>query len=142
MLRRPREFAFFSYLWQVWSPTWADRQAAVDAVAGSLDGPDLPAVVLSSYRQGRAETITDPTHQALDEQLAAGPRIDVPTTILLGADDGVETPWQDDPRDGRFFSHLLARRILPGVGHFPHREAAGDVAAAVRAGATSPGTTT
>lgn len=123
---------FHAYLWDAWSPTWPGRQQAFESVRASLGHADLAEVVLSAYRHGRADTVTDPRYDEVDAALAAGPRIDVPATILLGADDGIEQPVDDDPRDDRYFTRLRSRRLLAGVGHFPHREAPDAVAEALR----------
>lgn len=130
LLRYARD-EFCSYLWEAWSPTWPGRQEAFAHVRPSLENPDFTDVVLSAYRHGRGEAVTDPRYGDVDAALAAGPTIDVPTTILLGADDGVELPQAEDPRDARFFTHIRERRLLPGVGHFPHREDPATVAAAL-----------
>jgi len=123
--------AFYAYLWDVWSPSWPQRRAAFDAVRDSLSSPDFSEVVLSAYRHGRAETVSDPRYDKVDAELEAGPPVDVPTTILLGADDGVGQPAPDDERDATFFPWLRRRRLLAGVGHWPHREAPDQVAAAL-----------
>jgi len=123
--------AFYSYLWDVWSPSWPQRQAAFDAVRDSLSNPDFTEVVLSAYRHGRADTVADPHYDTVDAALDAGPQVTVPTTILLGADDGVEQPTPDEQRDAAFFPQLRGRRLLPGVGHWPHQEAPDEVAAAL-----------
>ncbi|HXV94257.1 MAG TPA: alpha/beta hydrolase, partial [Pseudonocardia sp.] len=130
VLRFERD-AFCGHLWDVWSPTWDGRRAAFEAVRPSLAGDDFVDVVVSAYRHGRVPTVSDPRYDHLDAALAAAPEIPVPATILLGADDGVELPSPDDPRDARFFTDLRERRILPGAGHFPHREVPEVVAGAV-----------
>jgi len=132
LLNAERE-SFCRFLWEVWSPTWTDRESAYDSISASLLNPDFVAVALSAYRHGRSKTTTDPAYDHIDAALDAGPRIEVPTTILLGADDGIELPQQDDPRDASYFPQLISRRLLPGVGHFPHREAPDEVAAAILA---------
>lgn len=129
--------AFLRHLWDVWSPTWPGRGEAFRAAADSLDNADLVEVVLSAYRHGRAEAVSDPRHDDVDTALAAGPVVDVPATVLLGADDGVELPREEDQRDARFFPRLVERRLLPGVGHFVHREAPDAVADAVLAAVRS-----
>lgn len=69
------------------------------------------------------DTGTDARYDGVEATLAAAPRVEVPTTVLLGADDGIEQPAVDDPRDAHFFPHLRSRLLLEGVGHWPHREA-------------------
>lgn len=125
---------FFAYLWDVWSPTWTGRQQAFSSVRASLTGPDLADIVLSAYRHGRTDTITDARYDDVEAALAAAPRVEVPTTVLLGADDGIEQPAVDDPRDTHFFPHLRSRLLLEGVGHWPHRGAPDLVADALSGG--------
>lgn len=125
LLRYDPDFrdAFCAYLWDAWSPTWPARRQAFATIRASLENPDFADVVLSAYRHGRMETTTDSRYDDLDAALSAGPQVKVPTSVLLGADDGVEQPDTDDPRDARFLPALQQRRLLPGVGHWPHREA-------------------
>ena len=114
---------FCKYLWQVWSPMWAGSQAAFASAAASFENPDFVAVVLSGYRHGRApDAVGDPRFDELEQKLVEGPNITVPTTLLLGKDDGILMPWEGDERWRAHFTGKVSRHLLEGVGHFPHRE--------------------
>lgn len=64
----------------------------------------------------------DPRYADLEAQLAVGPAITVPTTLLIGADDGIVQPYPGDERWRVHFTGEAKRHLLEGVGHFPHRE--------------------
>lgn len=114
---------FCRYLWRVWSPTWNFDNTAFEEAATSFDNPDFVEIVLSAYRHGRHEDATaDPHYAGLEAQLAMGPAITVPTTLLIGADDGIVQPYPGDERWRAHFTGEANRHLLKGVGHFPHRE--------------------
>lgn len=113
---------FCRYLWRAWSPTW-NFTDEFDEAAPSFDNPDFVEVVLSAYRHGRHEdAASDPRYADREAKLAAGPEITVPTTLLIGADDGIVQPHPGDERWQMHFTGEVDRRLLEGVGHFPHRE--------------------
>lgn len=123
---------FCRYLWQVWSPTWHFDEATFEGAAASFDNPDFVDIVLSAYRHGRHEgAVDDPRYADLEAQLAMGPAITVPTTLLIGADDGIVQPYPDDERWRVHFTGEVKRHLLEGVGHFPHRERPQAVVASV-----------
>jgi pimeloyl-ACP methyl ester carboxylesterase len=53
--------------------------------------------------------------------LAQRPKIEVPTITLYGADDGIR-PAGDNPNEATQLPGLIARRVIPGAGHFLPRE--------------------
>ena len=114
---------FCKYLWKVWSPTWEGSQEAFASVAASFENPDFVDVVLSGYRYGRDENaVGDSRFGELERKLAEGLDITVPTTLLIGKDDGLIMPSQGDERWRAHFTGEASRHLLAGVGHFPHRE--------------------
>jgi len=56
--------------------------------------------------------------------------LNVPTLMLHGEVDGVSLPATSANRE-KFFSGPYQRQLLPGVGHFPQREAPSKVAQAI-----------
>lgn len=122
---------FCRYLWRVWSPTWGDAEATFAATAPSFDNPDFVDVVVSGYRPAPPEG----EHAETEARLAAGPPIAVPTVVLQGADDGVDLAESASSADDRHFTGGYARRLLDGVGHFPHRERPAAVVGAILTGA-------
>src|SRR5258706_3187151 len=76
-------------LWELWSPTWAFDEATYDRTAASFQNPDFVDVVIHSYRHRMGNAAGDARYSALENQLAARPRIRVPSIVILGAVDGV-----------------------------------------------------
>ena len=118
-------------LWRLWSPNWVFDEATLRATERSLDNPDFVAVTVQSYRHRYGNAIGDPAYDDLEARLATLPQIQAPTIILHGEDDNVGPPAGSTARD-RLFACLIARRNLPGAGHFLSRENPEDVVAAVK----------
>jgi pimeloyl-ACP methyl ester carboxylesterase len=113
--------ALCKLLWQQWSPTWKFTDADYDKTAPSFDNPDFVDCVIHSYRHRNLNAKGDPRFDAVEHQLAQRPKIDVPSILIYGADDGLARPSQDDTADRALFPQLVDRRIVPG-GHFLPRE--------------------
>jgi pimeloyl-ACP methyl ester carboxylesterase len=118
-------------LWQQWSPTWRFSDATYDATAPSFDNPDFVDCVIHSYRHRNLNATGDPRFDAVERQLAARPRIDVPAILLYGADDALARPSADGTADRVLFPKLVDRRIVQGAGHFLPREKPEAVSAAL-----------
>jgi pimeloyl-ACP methyl ester carboxylesterase len=109
-------------LWQTWSPTWHFSDETYDRTAPSFDNPDFVDVVIHSYRHRIGNAPGEPRFLAVEQQLAQRPKIQAPAITLYGADDGLGRPSQDSSGDRSVFTNLIARRIVPGSGHFMPRE--------------------
>jgi pimeloyl-ACP methyl ester carboxylesterase len=118
-------------LWETWSPTWRFTGEAFDATAASFDNPDFVDVVIHSYRHRNLNAPGEPRFAAVERQLAARPRITVPSIVLYGADDGLGSPTADTPAERAPFTALMARQVVPGAGHFLPREKPEAVSAAL-----------
>ena len=114
--------ALCKLLWQQWSPTWKFTDAEYDKTAPSFDNPDFVDCVIHSYRHRNLNAKGDPRFDAVEHQLAARPKIEVPTILLYGADDGLARPSPDGAGDRVQFPKLVDRRIVAGAGHFLPRE--------------------
>jgi pimeloyl-ACP methyl ester carboxylesterase len=68
----------------------------------------------------------------VERRLAMRPKIDVPSIVLYGADDGVGPPPADSPAERAPFTALKGRRVVSGAGHFLPRENPDSVSAALR----------
>jgi pimeloyl-ACP methyl ester carboxylesterase len=111
------------YLWQTWSPTWHFTDETYDRTAASFDNPDFVDVVIHSYRHRIGNAPGEPRFTAMEEELARRPKIQAPSMTLYGADDGIGRPTIDSPPAERaVFASLVARRVIPGAGHFMPRE--------------------
>lgn len=110
-------------LWQEWSPGWTFSDAAYDLTAASFDNPDFVDVVIHSYRHRNGNAEGDKRFIATEQELAKRPKIDVPVITLYGANDGIARPAPDiSPAERAAFPQLVARRVVPGAGHFLPRE--------------------
>ncbi|ACO78386.1 Alpha/beta hydrolase fold protein [Azotobacter vinelandii CA] len=129
--------ALCRHLWQSWSPGWAFPDSLFEAAAQAFDNPDWIAVTLHSYRQRWGFAAGDPAHATWEGRLAQGLPIPVPTLVLHGADDRCNDP--STSADASLFVGRYRRLLLPGVGHFPQREAPETVSAAVLDWLGTPG---
>jgi pimeloyl-ACP methyl ester carboxylesterase len=124
--------AICRYLWQQWSPSWHFTDAMFERTARSFDNPDFVDVVIHSYRHRIGNAPGEPRFKAVEEQLAARPKIQAPSITLYGAEDGITRPPSEPPPAERAaFASLVARRVVPGVGHFMPRENPEAVSAAL-----------
>jgi pimeloyl-ACP methyl ester carboxylesterase len=117
-------------LWTFWSPNWAFDDATFERTAASFDNPDFVDVTIQSYRHRYGYAPGDPALEDIERQLAAQPKITVPTIALQGEADGVHPPDSSE-HHGTHFTGPYQRRLLPRVGHNPPREAPQAVADAI-----------
>ena len=119
----------FAHLhWLNWSPPgWFDA-ATFARVARSFDNPDWVDVTLHSYRARWDEAEPDPASAWLEQRIQATTTLSLPTVYFQGAVDGINPPSASEGVPAKF-SGPFERVMLPGVGHFPQREAPDAVAA-------------
>jgi pimeloyl-ACP methyl ester carboxylesterase len=117
-------------LWTLWSPYWAFDDATFEHSAVSFDNDDFVAVTIQSYRHRFGLAAGDPALEAIEQRLAAQPKIAVPTIALQGEADGVHPPEASE-RHATHFAGPYERRVLPGIGHNPPQEAPKAVTAAI-----------
>jgi pimeloyl-ACP methyl ester carboxylesterase len=117
-------------LWTLWSPLWNFDAAEFERTAASFDNPDFVAVTIQSYRHRYRFAEGDPVLESIERQLAAQPKIAVPTIALQGEVDGVHPP-ESSEHHAAYFTGPYQRRLLPGAGHNPPREAPQAVADAI-----------
>jgi pimeloyl-ACP methyl ester carboxylesterase len=122
--------ALCRYIWQIWSPLWSFDDAVYERSAASFDNPDFVDVTIQSYRHRFGYAPGDPALDAIEQQLAAQPKIAVPTIALQGEVDGIQPPAASEHHH-RFFTGPFTRHALPRVGHNPPAEAPRAVADAV-----------
>jgi len=109
-------------LWQTWSPGWHFSDETYNRTAPSFDNPDFVDVVIHSYRHRIGNAPGESRFFAMEQRLAERPKIEVPAIVLHGADDGLARPPAESPAERALFPKLMARRIVPGAGHFMPRE--------------------
>jgi len=114
--------SFCRLLWQLWSPTWHFSDETYNRTAASFDNPDFVDVVIHSYRHRNGNASGEVRFLPIERQLSGRPKIEVPAIVLHGADDEVARPPTDSSTERAMFTKLLARRVIPGAGHFVPRE--------------------
>jgi pimeloyl-ACP methyl ester carboxylesterase len=120
------------YLWQAWSPGWKFTDETYNRTAPSFDNPDFVDVVIHSYRHRIMNAPGEARFKEVEARLATRPKIQAPSITLYGADDGIRRPPLEPPPEERaVFEKLVARRVVPGVGHFMPRERPEAVSAAL-----------
>jgi pimeloyl-ACP methyl ester carboxylesterase len=113
-------------LWRDWSPGWRFDDATFERTAAAFDNPDFVAVVIHSYRHRHRNAPGEPRFDAIERRLAERPRIEVPTVILHGRDDGVDRVHKSESHLSQFPAGT-ERRVVPDAGHFLPREQPGAV---------------
>ena len=113
--------------WENWSPPgWFD-EATFDRVARSFDNPDWVDVTLHSYRSRWDVAAPDPRSAALESKVKGTKTLSLPAIYIQGAVDGVNPPEAAKSVPEKFTGPFEFVQ-LPGVGHFPQREAPDAVA--------------
>ena len=117
-------------IWQIASPKWDFDYATFERSAAAFDNPDHVSIVIDNYRWRLGLAEGEPQYDELEQRLAAGPIITVPTITLEGDANGA--PHADASAYARKFSGSYAHRIIEGgVGHNLPQEAPLDFAQAV-----------
>src|ERR1700712_363267 len=113
----------FAHLhWQNWPPPgWFDEDT-FRRVAKSFENPDWVDVTLHSYQARWDEAEPDPRSAWLEEKVKATKQLSLPALYLQGEVDGVNPPQVSENVSSKF-AGPFDRIMLPGVGHFPSREA-------------------
>lgn len=124
--------ALCRYMWQEWSPTWKFTDAMYDETAAAFENPDFVDCVLHSYRHRNFNAASEPRFVEIEKRLATRPKVEVPTIVLHGGDDGFGKPAPETtPAERTQFPRLVARRVVAGAGHFVPHEAPAAVAEAL-----------
>ena len=119
-------------LWRDWSPGWRFDDATFERAAVAFDNPDFVPVVIHSYRHRHRNAPSDRRFDAVEGRLAERPRIEVPSVILHGRDDGVDAPRHSEKHPA-LFPDGTERHVIPDAGHFLPREQPGAVVDALLA---------
>jgi pimeloyl-ACP methyl ester carboxylesterase len=123
---------FCQFIWQEWFAPGNFAQQQFDATAPAWDNPDWVAITLHYYRHRWGNVLGDPQYDALEVSRLLPPQIRVPTRLIHGDSDRCILPATTDGKE-LLFSGGYERLVLPNVGHFPQREAAATVIAAILA---------
>jgi pimeloyl-ACP methyl ester carboxylesterase len=113
---------FNKLIWQLASPKWQFDDATFDRTAASFDNPDHVNIVIHNYRWRLGLARGESQFDELEQRLAEGPVITVPTITLEGDANGAFHP----PASGyaRKFSGKYEHRVITGgIGHNLPQEA-------------------
>ena len=115
-----RDFA--KLIWQLASPQWDFDAATFERSAAAFDNPDHVRIVIHNYRWRLGLAEGEPQYDALEQRLAQGPVIAVPTITLEGDANGA--PHPDASAYAKKFSGPYAHRVITGgIGHNLPQEA-------------------
>ena len=114
------DFRFLERLWQDWSPGWRYTPEDLEALKATFRQPGVLDAALGYYRCTLNPAKHDPTLAETQTLISTAP-VEVPSTVIYGADDGC---MGADLLEGMeaLFPRGLRKEILHGAGHFAHRE--------------------
>jgi pimeloyl-ACP methyl ester carboxylesterase len=113
---------FAKLIWQIASPKWEFDDATFDRSAASFENPDHVEIVIHNYRWRLGLAEGDPRYDDLENLLAEGPLIGVPTITLEGDANGA--PHPEASSYAKKFTGKYAHRVIEGgVGHNLPQEA-------------------
>ena len=121
---------FSRLIWQLASPKWKFDDTTFNRTAASFDNPDHVSVVIHNYRWRLGLAEGESKYDELENRLAEGPVITVPTITLEGDANGAPHP---DPSTyaKKFTGKYTHRTITGGIGHNLPQEAPKDFAKAI-----------
>jgi pimeloyl-ACP methyl ester carboxylesterase len=115
-----RDFA--KLIWHLASPKWSFDDATFERSAASLENPDHVSIVIHNYRWRLGLVEGEPKYDNLEQRLAKGPDVRVPTITLEGDANGA--PHPDAGSYAKKFSGRYSHRIVKGgIGHNLPQEA-------------------
>jgi pimeloyl-ACP methyl ester carboxylesterase len=113
---------FCKLIWQLASPKWNFSDATFDRSAASFDNPDHVSIVIHNYRWRLGVAEGEAKYDDLENRLAQGPVITVPTITLEGDANGA--PHLDPSAYAKKFTGKYSHRTIGGgVGHNLPQEA-------------------
>ena len=132
--RNRRDFA--KLIWRTASPKWSFDDVTFDRSGAAFDNPDHVQIVIHNYRWRLGLADGEADYDELEQRLARGPVIGVPTITLEGDANGA--PHPDPSSYAEKFSGTYSHRTIEGgIGHNLPQEAPEAFANAVIEVATS-----
>jgi pimeloyl-ACP methyl ester carboxylesterase len=114
--------AFARMQWENWGPPGWFNDPVFERTAKSFENPDWSDITWHSYSVRWGEADKDRRYAELDGRVDAAQSISVSTLMIQGGSDAVTLPGSTEGKD-KYFTGGYARHVIPGVGHFPTREA-------------------
>jgi pimeloyl-ACP methyl ester carboxylesterase len=115
-----RDFA--KLIWHTASPQWTFDEETFDRSAASFENPDHVDIVIHNYRWRLGIESGESQYDDLEQQLATGPVITVPTITMEGDANGAPHP-EPAAYATKFSGKYTHRTISGGVGHNLPQEA-------------------
>jgi pimeloyl-ACP methyl ester carboxylesterase len=113
---------FNKLIWQLASPKWSFDDATFERTAAAFNNPDHVDIVIHNYRWRLDLAPGEPQYDQLEQQLATGPTIGVPTITMEGDANGA--PHADASAYAKKFVGKYAHRVITGgIGHNLPQEA-------------------
>jgi pimeloyl-ACP methyl ester carboxylesterase len=113
---------FAKLIWRTASPSWDFDDETFERSAAAFDNPDHVDVVIHNYRWRLGLASGEPRYDELEQALATGPPISVPTITLEGDANGAPHP-EPSTYAAKFSGQYTHRTIAGGVGHNLPQEA-------------------
>jgi pimeloyl-ACP methyl ester carboxylesterase len=121
---------FARMIWEIASPKWQFDDATFDRSAASFDNPDHVSIVIHNYRWRLGLAEGESAYDALENRLASGPFITVPTITLEGDANGAPHP-APTAYAAKFSGRYVHRNLTGGIGHNLPQEAPQAFASAI-----------
>jgi pimeloyl-ACP methyl ester carboxylesterase len=121
---------FARLIWQTASPRWEFDDRTFDRTAASFENADHVDIVIHNYRWRIGVADGEPQYGEMEEKLAQGPVITVPTITLEGDSNAAPHPEASSYR-AKFTGAYAHRVMTGGVGHNPPQESPRAFAGAV-----------
>ena len=113
-IMRRNNFSFIDFIYRLWSPSWQDSKANIEAFKNVLRKPGCVEATLGYYRC-MVRHATDES-KALIKQTTT-----VPSLWIMGEEDKCVDLGQVDGL-GQSFTQGVELMVVNGAGHFPHCE--------------------
>ena len=113
---------FSKLIWQLASPQWSFDDATFDRSAAAFENPDHVDIVIHNYRWRMGLADGERKYDELEQRLAAGPDIKVPTITLEGDANGAPHP-PPAAYAKKFTGQYVHRTVTGGIGHNLPQEA-------------------
>src|SRR5215813_264735 len=123
-------YDFNKLIWQQGSPTWKFGDATFNRTATAFNNPDHVEIVVHNYRWRIGLANGEAKYDELEQRLAQGPVVTVPTITMEGDANGAPHP-EPGAYAKKFSGKYQFRLIKGGVGHNLPQEAPRDFAQAI-----------